>query len=398
MKEKSNIRFTLPQIYMGNAPENLKGKKLQEHLMKNSWCISYSYDGKQVRVKQGINRYKTYDERLIHAQALLVHITKKLNDGYNPHDEKAWVTKVLVDNLTLTDAIAQFKDYHEHKVHSKKKTIQTYMSKLKALDKHFPDMMLRDIETADLEAFVYSKIKSGDFANESVKSAKRILSAFFNFCLHHKYIEKSPYSGFDKKIKSVKQTPKKHRPFTSEELKTIMDYLDEHDAYCAFVCRFLYYTCLRPSEIRNIKLEYIDMDKRTLTLPAHDKKVTHNYAPDIIHLDDTTIALLESVNLSSFPSDYFLIGCTTHIIGKNKIGENTPYNRFRKALETLNMHEQNFDFYGIKHTSNIHRYQQNWSLPEIMKINRHTSLLMTMEYFKGLGINIDMHQRTVQPI
>jgi integrase len=398
MKDNSNIRFTRPQIYMGKAPDNLKGKKLQENLLKNSWCISYSFDGKQVRVKQGINRYKTYDERLVHAQALLVHITNKLNNGYNPHDEKAWATKVLVANLTLTDAIAQFKDYHENKIHSKKKTIQTYLSKLTALDKYLSGAMVRDIETKDLEAFVYSKIQNGDFSNQSVKSAKRIFSAFFNFCMQQKYIEVSPYSGFDKKIKSVKQTPPKHRPFTSEELKKVMDYLDEHDAYCAFVCRFIYYTCLRPKEIRDIKLEYIDMDKRILTLPAHAKKVTHNYASDIIHLDNTTIDLLESVNLRNFPSDYYLIGCTTHIIGKNRIGENTPYNRFRTALEKLNMHEQNFDFYGIKHTSNIHRYEQNWALPEIMKINRHKSLLMTMEYFKGLGVNIDMHQRSVIPI
>ncbi|WP_449436188.1 hypothetical protein [Pedobacter steynii] len=72
------------------------------------------------------------------------------------------------------------------------------------------------------------------------------------------------------------------------------------------------------------------------------------------------------------------------MIGKNKIGENTPYNRFQRCLIALGLTGKHYTLYSFKHLSNVRKYLAGWSIAEICSANRHSSLVETETYLKDL--------------
>jgi integrase len=391
-------KYTIPKLYTGKAITTIpKGSTKLKELAKNIWYINYTYEGKQIRVKGDLNRIKDAVEKELQANILLESIKLDLSNGFNPNDEAGWIENIIKDTTSLAKAVLMFKAYHQ-KHQSRKKTIQTYLSKLNALSSYYPNMLIRDITTKNLQNFIQSKIDDSTYSQNSVKSAKRIFSTFFNVCIQLDLIKTNPILGFDKKIKSHKENIEQHIPYNDKDLKTILDYLDLNDKYCAFFCRMIYYTCLRPNEIRGLKLENIDLNKNIITIPASVKKVTTNGEKDYIEINESFKPYLEKLNLSQYPKDYFLTGSSTNIVGEKRVGENTPYNKLFVVLKKLKLDNKGYDLYSFKHTSNIKKYLNGWTLSEIMKANRHTSISTTEIYLKKLGQFVDIKTKVIPVI
>ncbi len=391
-------KYTTPKLYTGKAITFVpKGSTKSKELAKNIWYVNYTYEGKQIRVKGDLNRIKDASEKEFQAQVLLESIKLDLANGYNPLDETQWVADRIKETCSLSKAIVHFKQYHKEN-NSRIKTIGTYMSKLNALSSFYPNILLLEITTKKLQAFIKAKIADGTYSQASVKSAKRTFSTFFNVCIVEGLIKINPYEGFDKKINSTKETKEQHTPFNDGDLNTIFTYLDQNDMYCAFFCRMIYYTCLRPAEIRGLKLENIDLVNNTITIPPSVKKVTKNNEKEIIEINESFKPFLEQLNLDQYPNQYYLTGDSKNIIGEKRVGENTPYNKLISALKKLELNEKGYDLYSFKHTSNIKKYMNGWTLAEIMKANRHTSITTTEIYLRKLGQFVDIKTKAIPVI
>jgi len=391
-------KYTIPKLNTGKVITAIpKGSTKLKELAKNVWYVNYTYDGKQVRVKGGLNRIKDAEEKVHQANILLESIKLDLANGYDPNDTMKWIENIIKDTTSLSKAILLFKAYHE-KHYSRKKTIQTYLSKLNALSSYYPDILIRDITTKTLQNFIQSKIDDKTYSQASVKSAKRIFSTFFNGCIQLELIKINPFAGFDAKIKSYKATKEQHVPFRDDDLTTILNYLDGNDKYCAFFCRMIYYTCLRPSEIKGLIIHNVELNKNSITIPPSVKKVTTNNEKEIIEINESFKPFLEQLNLNQYPSDYFLTGSTTNIVGEKRVGENTPYNKLISALKKLELNDKGYDLYSFKHTSNIKKYLNGWTLAEIMKANRHSSVSTTEIYLKKLGQFVDIKTKVIPVI
>lgn len=391
-------KYTKPKLYRGKEIKSVpKGSSKLKEQAKNIWYVNYSYEGTQIRVKGDLNRIKDASEKEFQAQILLESIKQDLAKGYNPLDETKWIADRLKETCSLAKAILLFKDYHT-KHQSRPKTIGTYMSKLNALSDFFPNILLSEITTKTLQNFIQSKINDGTYSQASVKSAKRIFSTFFNVCVRLELIKSNPFLGFDTKIKSNKETKEQHIPFSDEDLTTIFNFLDVNDKFCAFFCRMIYYTCMRPNEIRGLKVQNVELSKNIITIPPSVKKVTTNNEKEIIEINESFKPFLEQLNLDQYPSTNFLTGDSKNIIGEKKIGENTPYNKLISALKKLDLNEKGYDLYSFKHTSNIKKYMNGWTLAEIMKANRHTSITTTEIYLRKLGQFIDIKTKIIPVI
>jgi integrase len=229
-------------------------------------------------------------------------------------------------------------------------------------------------------------------------SAQHSLSALTLILWRLEYISVNPTLGFDKKIKSHKIIDDKHIPYTDADLKVILEFMDNHDKYTAFFCRMIYFTCLRPKEIRGLKVENINLSNKTITIPADVKKVTSNDEKDFIEINESFIPFLNELELEKYPKHYYLTGSTTNIVGENRIGENTPYNKLIVVLKKLGLNNKGYDLYSFKHTSNIKKYMSGWSLAEIMKANRHSSITTTEIYLKKLGQFVDATGKLIPTI
>ncbi|RZK25159.1 MAG: site-specific integrase, partial [Flavobacterium sp.] len=45
-------------------------------------------------------------------------------------------------------------------------------------------------------------------------------------------------------------------------------WLQENDPYCLFFVKMIYFTCIRPKELRFLRLSHIDMKEYTITVPG----------------------------------------------------------------------------------------------------------------------------------
>ena len=351
--------------------------------------MEFYFNSDRYRVTEGLNKIKDPKLKATTGEALLQSIKDDLAQGYNPKNPTGHLVQEKIKRTNLGEAIQIFVDYHIlHK--SRQKTISTYKSKLNALAAMYPDILISDITTEHLEEFLQVKINDGTFAQNSVKSAKRVFSAFFEVMLKKKYISSNPKSGIDSKIKSTKVVDDIHVPYTDEDMKLVMDYLDQNDKHCAFVCRMIYFTCIRPSEIRGLQIKHIDINNRVITIPLSVKKVTSTGKDDELDINDSFIPHLNNLGLHKYPEDYYLTGDFKNIIGTRRIGENTTYEHLMVALRALGLDKKSYGLYSFKHTSNIKKYLAGWSIRQIMKANRHTNEATTEVYLKGLGVRINI--------
>jgi integrase len=411
--------YTTPQIRTGKAPnkEDIpKGSTIKKELAKNIWYIEYRYKGKQIRIKEGINRIYDYDEKMAQAELILQSTINDLASGFNPINPLPYFENLAKVQMTLELAIKKFIAYHT-KFNSRAKTIQSYNSKLKHLSEYLKTIQLSDVTTRKLEEYVHFKINDKtvtkvinhrgkevdrvavQWSAKTVKACTGYFRAFFNWCIEEEYITINPMAKYShSKIKSVKETPDKHVPFSDKDVKNIMEYLDANDKYTAFFCRMINSTCIRPGEIVNLKVKNIDLVKKKITIPATVKKNTKSSEADILDIEPNFIPQLENLNLENYPADYYLTGDVNTIVGENPIGNNKPYKRFVKALEALSLTGKGYDLYSFKHYSNIKRINAGWTMAMVMKANRHSSLEMTQIYLRKLSDHTEIKNLAVPTI
>lgn len=75
-----------------------------------------------------------------------------------------------------------------------------------------------------------------------------VLKTFYNVCLKQEWVEgKNP---FDKIDKQPEKYGTKNKPFTNEQIANIKEYVLDYDPYLWKIICFIYYSFMRPSEIR----------------------------------------------------------------------------------------------------------------------------------------------------
>jgi integrase len=383
-------RYTTPQVKQKvKIPKSIpKGSTAVKEFAKLHWYIEYRFDGKVIRVTQDLNRIKDPKTKENESLSILKSLKERLAKGFNPINPTEYLALVAKENITLDAAIKIFISYHE-KHQSRKATIYTYKSKLNHLATAYPNKALSEITTKDLESFLIQKVANNDYSQKSISLAKRTFNTFFNIMIDEGYTTINPTTSINRKIKSFKEVEQVHIPYSNTEVKSIMEYLDLYDAYTAMFCRFIYFTCLRPSELKQLQVRDISIQNQTITIRANVKKVTKVIKDDVINIPTNFIPYLEKLNLSEYPENYYVLGSTKTIVGDKMIGKNLPYNRLIKCLKALKLDGKGKDLYSFKHTSNIAKWKAGNSIEAIMQANRHTNIQQTLTYLKNITHETD---------
>lgn len=410
-------KYTQPRLVKGKKPTKIpKTSTLEKEWARNVWYVNYSYNGKQYRIKENINRIKDHKEKAYQAEVLLQSIKDDLKNGYNPSNPEAFITEITQQNILLSDAVNIYLE--ELKMYARPTTCGDYESKLRYLVEAYPKKQVKSFTPTDIEKYIHGKIHSckpaklflnnksielksaKPWSSHTVRTGKGIFRAFFQWCIKKNYyIGDNPVSKVEaKKIRSEVETAPRHIPFTKEDIAKIMEYLDEHDKPIAFFARFIYFTCLRPAEISKLQVKDIDFQKHQLIVPLSVTKNTKKSVVDRIDIDKNLLAEFSRLKVQDYPPNSFLTSDSEAIIGSKSIGANTAYKRFVKALKAVGLVGKGYTLYSFKHFSNIQRFHNGWSLAEIMKANRHSSIAMTENYLKHINRDTDISDKEVPSI
>ncbi len=363
-----------------------RGSTKLPEIAKNKWFVEFyfhDYDigvSRRFRISKKLNRIKEYHQKLEAFSELLAFCTNDLTNGWNPirgAEVEEDAPTISHDQLCLEQAIQMFLEYHKSKG-NRPKTIGSYRSKLKLFLQHLGDVEVGRITDYHITDFLNTCERTRHWTGVTYNFARITLNNLFVYLKRYKYTVANPATGLESR-KEIKT--ELHQVFSDEDFLKIMDWLRQNDPYTLLFVKAIYYTCIRPKELRQTKLKYINLVHDRIVIPA---TISKNKKAMPVQIDETLKSELLGIKLLDYPTEYYLFGDINNIIGPTMIGENKPYNRFQECLKALSLTGKNYTLYSFKHLSNVRKYLAGWTIAEICAANRHSSLVETETYLKDL--------------
>jgi len=325
-----DIPYTIPKLVKGKRVTTVpKGSTWAKEEAKQNWYVEFffhnaeTYKMERFRPTKNLNRLKDPKEKLKQFTRLCDAYKIALEGGWSPIDEKANDRlKRQISSLTLEAAKDLFEEYHIAKG-TRKKSRQSYLSKINQFVAYYgPDKRVSEISDYEITEFLNFMERKREWTGVTYNSSRIILNNYFRYLKINKYIAENPVTDIETRTKIPTES---HQVFSDKDFKAIMKWLNEHDQYCLFFVKMIYYTCIRPKELRYLQLKHINLAQRVITVPA---SISKNKKSLPVSIDESLSRELKALKLSSHEETDYLLGSTETIISEKRIGENTPYNRF----------------------------------------------------------------------
>lgn len=224
------------------------------------------------------------------------------------------------------------------------------------------------------------------------------------------YAKKYDYPDYVKNIADKKnaEDSEKYEPFTEKDVKRIFEYLDNPqvidrikyksiapaDIFLGLVCRTIYYTFLRPSEIRRLKIKHVMNYKKGFFNLTTDITKTKKKLFNELYIQQPLVDEFEKLNWESYFKDksyenyyVFTPDMVPSLIKSNRYSYSKKFLTVIKKLKIYTI-DGRFSLYSFKPTGNIAAYKAGYDLFQISIQNRHTTTAQTETYLRKLKCDI----------
>ena len=394
--ENMEFKYTNPEIKRGGEVKEVpKGSTKKKEQAKKVWYISFqafnpsSNSMERKRISGDINRIKDPNDKEEAAQLLCETYRELLEGGWNPFDEvgNEKLRKGVI-NISMIEAVDAFIEHHKTKG-SRKKTIQSYASKLAFISNYFNEKKVCDIQDNEIIKFMNEVSNSNKWAPKTFNNAKGIYYGLYEFLKLEKYVSENHFASIKTKFVPKTET---HKVFTDEDFKLIMEAVNK-DKMLALFTRSVYYTCIRPGELMQLKRKHFDLDRNQIFVPSY---ISKNKKDGFVHITEDYKALLEQFR--DIDDEYHLFCNDEHLYGTIPYHPNRPYKRLMAILKKLGLDKKGYTLYSFKHFSNVKKFLSGWTVAEIMKANRHASIEETENYLKDLLEFVDITKKPIPTI
>lgn len=215
-------------------------------------------------------------------------------------------------------------------------------------------------------------------SNRSKKNHLEFICSFFNYLINNyeDVLLKNPCHGIDK----IKTKSEKNIAYSRKLANAIIAHLKEkRDFNTLNFCRFVGIGFIRPKEARMLKIGDIDFDRRTITLPAKNAKVTERTVKPLL---DVFFKYLLEMNLQGYPPDYYVF-TVSGVPGPKGAYQNCFQKRFKKVKDVFGL-SKNHSLYGFRHSVVCDLLKSKAAWTEIMKYTGHETFDAFQEYAKSL--------------
>lgn len=356
-------KYTQPKLYTANF--NLSK---QWYIYYNKWCNkSKKYIRK--RYSQGLNTENYLKDRINTAYEILDRA--KENIDYLDSSLENKHTNTVIDNF--------LKAIEKKACYVRKTTIRDYYCFFNIFKKWLYDngqkhLKINDLTFNDISLFLIEIKKQRNLSNKSYNNYLILIRSILNELLREKIINTNPSKG----IKKLPCSLGKNIAYSRHQQNEIISYLKQNDPYTLFYIKLIYYCFIRPSELRQIKIKYLDVD--SITIPS---LISKNRKHSVIKIPCHLRSDIEKI-INQYPSNYFLFS-KDRKPGETQIGYNYFSKRYRCYLNTLG-YSQEYTLYSWKHTGVIRAFKSGIDIKDLQIHLRHSSLDMVNNYLKSLGL------------
>lgn len=400
-------------------------------------------------------------ERLNRANIILNECNDQLRLNINPKTAKAiapFSTKTLANAIedasdsspvpTVAEAIEIFVKLKSglsgkgEQKENKENTAITYKSFFKQLLRYCEDVEIENTKLYKIQRHQMYKFMEGFWESEtwgavSYNNNLGYLKSFFNH-----FAKIYDYQNVTQNLadKEVSEDSSRFEPFSEQQMKDVFEFLDNPhqivyphytrtepaDKFMALLCRTIFYTFLRPSEIRRLKIKHVKryaegfFDLST-DITKNKKKVFNE-----LYIEPSLVEHFKTLNWDKYFNDkkfenyYVFTKDMIPSVAKSgrydysksfatvidklsndvSIVEDTSMKRGKRVHKTIKK-EWNNDYlslYSIKHTGNIIAFKAGFSLTQLQLQNRHSSVQQTENYLRNLKQEINSGERPLRPI
>ena len=158
-----------------------------------------------------------------------------------------------------------------------------------------------------------------------------------------------------------------------------MRYMTEKQPELALFCKFVYFTFIRPGELRLIRVGDVLLDEKEIRIPG---KVSKNRKTEHVVIPDAFFPDLEYLYYRG-PGEYLF---PSQKRPGHAYGKDVMYRRHEKVLQALSF-GRGFSLYSWKHTGAVALVKQgNVNVKELQLQLRHSSLEQTDRYLRQMGV------------
>lgn len=216
---------------------------------------------------------------------MIFDINTKLSKGINPFNDNS-----AIGYTPVSDVLHRFLD--EKRRETRSDTMRCYDSYVRTFLGYIADKIVYICKIDKMIAVRYL-----DYVYNDKKVSKRTFNNYVkfmrllcNWCITHGYLISNPFNNIPLK----KNDPKKRQIIPSPDRVKIIKYLTDSDNKYLIVCKLVYYSLVRPNEIRNLKIADVDFDNKCLHISSETAKNHHSRTPA---LTDDVIADLQYIKL-----------------------------------------------------------------------------------------------------
>jgi integrase len=358
--------------------------------ISDKWFVYYfflspfSYKFERIRVYEGINYIDDLKEKEKFAQELAEEVNAALKAGYDPFLVSSETNQLIIDKEfevqkdiklnndrapRLLEALKIFLNNKKQKDLSKD-TLTTYGSYISKFEDYLfesknADIYIDELTIAFIEemlTFMHDKLKwNGTTYNNHLNFWVTLINWFSKKPRY--WIKKEDFDiGIEKDLEPKSSKPMKHQYYGDQVGAKVKESLKDHPKL-DFYCRFIYFSCMRPEEIRNLQIENVDLKGRYI-------KIVGKTSSRAIPICDELAVMLQSLNLEDFKLNYYVLGKNGEV-SPIQHSENYYSRRFRVDIKRALGISDNFTCYGWKHTRVVDLLNNGYSDAEIMNLTGH---------------------------
>ena len=241
------------------------------------------------------------------------------------------------------------------------------------LSPYFKDKPLSSITTFDLERFKKNR-KEAQASNGTINRELAALSHLFSKAVEWKWMNFRPA-----KINRLKEDSGRIIYLTVNQVTILLEKAAEHQS--PFIYPFIKIalgTSMRKSEILSIRLEHIDLQRKTIYIPhakagARNQPITGNLA-----------IFLEEILKNTEPGQEWLFPSMVAKSGHLQY----PEDSFRDVVKQAELNPKEVTPHTLRHTAITHLVQAGVDLPTVQRISGHKTLQMVARYSHQNGEHI----------
>jgi len=261
--------------------------------------ITLKMTRQRMRVDKIFKAYAKKRDALIHINGIIESINAKLRCGYNPYfqadDSRLYEKLSTVAEKFLAE---KKKELRPDTVRSYSSFVTMFLCYFNRLNQNQTASMVNKTLAIQYMDYIYTE---RNVSNRTYNNHIKMARVFWNWCVEKCYAKENPFS----QLKLKRKEEKKRILIPAESRKQMRNYLTNNNKGLLLVSWLIYYSLIRPTEIRRIKVGDVSLANHCIAIRGDNAKNHHTRYATIT--DEIEHFLVENDYLT-VPQNLYLIG------------------------------------------------------------------------------------------